>query len=467
MKSAVNFGYLIFLSVVAALGGFLFGYDTAVISGTITQVARLFQLDAMQQGWYVGCALIGSIIGVFFAGMLSDRLGRKLTMIVSAVLFSVSALGCAFCADFVQLVAYRIIGGVGIGVVSIVSPLYISEIAIAEYRGRLVSLYQLAVTVGFLGAYLVNYQLLVWAESGMQFGSYWLDRLFVTEVWRGMLGMEALPALLFFAIIFFIPESPRWLIVRNKETKAVGILKRIYCSGQEAIRQLQETKSVLTSEMKSEWSMLLKPGIFKAVVIGVCIAMLGQFMGVNAVLYYGPAIFEEAGLSGGDSLFYQVFVGLVNTLTSVLALVIIDKVGRKQLIYYGVSGMILALLFISGYFYAGGLGNSLLLLAFFLFYVFCCAGSVSAVVFVLLSEIYPAKVRGVAMSIAGLSLWVGTYLIGQLTPWMLQNLTPAGTFLLFAFMCIPYLLIIWKCMPETAGKSLEDIERYWTRLKKV
>lgn len=467
MKSAVNFGYLIFLSVVAALGGFLFGYDTAVISGTITQVAQLFQLDAMQQGWYVGCALIGSIIGVFFAGMLSDRLGRKLTMIVSAVLFSVSALGCAFCADFVQLVAYRIIGGVGIGVVSIVSPLYISEIAIAEYRGRLVSLYQLAVTVGFLGAYLVNYQLLVWAESGMQFGSYWLDRLFVTEVWRGMLGMEALPALLFFAIIFFIPESPRWLIVRNKETKAVGILKRIYCSGQEAIRQLQETKSVLTSEMKSEWSMLLKPGIFKAVVIGVCIAMLGQFMGVNAVLYYGPAIFEEAGLSGGDSLFYQVFVGLVNTLTSVLALVIIDKVGRKQLIYYGVSGMILALLFISGYFYAGGFGNSLLLLAFFLFYVFCCAGSVSAVVFVLLSEIYPAKVRGVAMSIAGLSLWVGTYLIGQLTPWMLQNLTPAGTFLLFAFMCIPYLLIIWKCMPETAGKSLEDIERYWTRLKKV
>lgn len=467
MKSAVNFGYLIFLSVVAALGGFLFGYDTAVISGTITQVARLFQLDAMQQGWYVGCALTGSIIGVFFAGMLSDGLGRKLTMIVSAVLFSVSALGCAFCADFVQLVAYRIIGGVGIGVVSIVSPLYISEIAIAEYRGRLVSLYQLAVTVGFLGAYLVNYQLLVWAESGMQFGSYWLDRLFVTEVWRGMLGMEALPALLFFAIIFFIPESPRWLIVRNKETKAVGILKRIYCSGQEAIRQLQETKSVLTSEIKSEWSMLLKPGIFKAVVIGVCIAMLGQFMGVNAVLYYGPAIFEEAGLSGGDSLFYQVFVGLVNTLTSVLALVIIDKVGRKQLIYYGVSGMILALLFISGYFYAGGFGNNLLLLVFFLFYVFCCAGSVSAVVFVLLSEIYPAKVRGVAMSIAGLSLWVGTYLIGQLTPWMLQNLTPAGTFLLFAFMCIPYLLIIWKCMPETAGKSLEDIERYWTRLKKV
>ena len=160
MKSAINFSYLIFLSVVAALGGFLFGYDTAVISGTIAQVSQLFQLDALQQGWYVGCALIGSIVGVLFAGILSDKLGRKLTMVISAVLFSTSALGCAISADFTQLVIYRIIGGVGIGVVSIVSPLYISEVSVAQYRGRLVSLYQLAVTVGFLGAYLVNYQLL-------------------------------------------------------------------------------------------------------------------------------------------------------------------------------------------------------------------------------------------------------------------------------------------------------------------
>ena len=465
MKSTINFSYLIFLSVVAALGGFLFGYDTAVISGTIAQVTQLFQLDALQQGWYVGCALVGSIVGVLFAGILSDKLGRKLTMVISAVLFSTSALGCALSADFAQLVVYRIIGGVGIGVVSIVSPLYISELAVAQYRGRLVSLYQLAVTVGFWGAYLVNYQLLAWAESGTQLSVDWLNKIFITEVWRGMLGMETLPAILFFIIIFFIPESPRWLIVRGKELKAVNILEKIYNSITEAKSQLNETKSVLTSETKSEWSLLMKPGIFKAVIIGVCIAILGQFMGVNAVLYYGPSIFENAGLSGGDSLFYQVLVGLVNTLTTVLALVIIDKVGRKKLVYYGVSGMVVSLILIGLYFLFGdSLGvSSLFLLVFFLFYVFCCAVSICAVVFVLLSEMYPTKVRGLAMSIAGFALWIGTYLIGQLTPWMLQNLTPAGTFFLFAVMCVPYMLIVWKLVPETTGKSLEEIERYWTR----
>ena len=467
MKSTINFGYLIFLSVVAALGGFLFGYDTAVISGTIAQVTQLFQLDALQQGWYVGCALVGSIVGVLFAGILSDKLGRKLTMVISAVLFSTSALGCALSADFTQLVIYRIIGGVGIGVVSIVSPLYISEVAVAQYRGRLVSLYQLAVTVGFLGAYLVNYQLLAWAESGTQLSVDWLNKVFITEVWRGMLGMETLPAILFFIIIFFIPESPRWLIVRGKELKAVNILEKIYNSITEAKSQLKETKSVLTSETRSEWSLLMKPGIFKAVIIGVCIAILGQFMGVNAVLYYGPSIFENAGLSGGDSLFYQVLVGLVNTLTTVLALVIIDKVGRKKLVYYGVSGMVVSLILIGLYFLFGdSLGvSSLFLLIFFLFYVFCCAVSICAVVFVLLSEMYPTKVRGLAMSIAGFALWIGTYLIGQLTPWMLQNLTPAGTFFLFAVMCVPYMLIVWELVPETTGKSLEEIERYWTRSK--
>lgn len=467
MKSTINIGYLVFLSVVAALGGFLFGYDTAVISGTIAQVTELFKLDTLQQGWYVGCALIGSIVGVLFAGILSDKFGRKLAMVISAVLFSTSAIGCALCADFNQLVIFRIIGGIGIGIVSIISPLYISEVSVAQYRGRLVSLYQLAVTVGFLGAYLVNYQLLAYAENYTIPGTGVFDLIFVTEVWRGMLGMETLPALLFFIIIFFIPESPRWLILKGQDVKATNILNKIYASAKEVTFQVNETKSVLSFESKSEWSLLLQPGILKAVIIGVCIAILGQFMGVNAVLYYGPSIFENAGLSGGDSLYYQVLVGLVNTLTTVLALVIIDKVGRKKLVYYGVSGMIVTLLLIGSYFLFGeSLGiSSIFLLVFFLSYVFCCAISICAVIFVLLSEMYPTKVRGLAMSIAGLALWIGTYLIGQLTPWMLQNLTPAGTFFLFAVMCVPYMLIVWKLVPETTGKSLEEIERYWTSSK--
>ena len=467
MKSTINLGYLVFLSVVAALGGFLFGYDTAVISCTIAQVTEQFGLDALQQGWYVGCALIGSIIGVLFAGILSDKFGRKSTMILSAILFSTSAIGCAVSTDFNQLVIYRIIGGVGIGVVSIISPLYISEVAVAQYRGRLVSLYQLAVTIGFLGAYLVNYQLLGYSMSNPDVSTGWWNLVFVSEVWRGMLGMETLPAIMFFIIIFFIPESPRWLILKGKEEKATNILERIYTSSKEALFQLTETKSVLSSESKSEWKLLLQPGIRKAVIIGVCIAVLGQFMGVNAVLYYGPSIFENAGLSGGDSLFYQVLVGLVNTLTTVLALVIIDKVGRKKLVYYGVSGMVISLVLIATYFIYGeswGI-SSIFLLIFFLFYVFCCAVSICAVVFVLLSEMYPTRVRGLAMSIAGFALWIGTYLIGQLTPWMLQNLTPAGTFILFAIMCVPYMLIVWKLVPETTGKSLEEIERYWMKNK--
>ena len=465
MKSTVNFSYLIFLSVVAALGGFLFGYDAAVISGTISQVTARFSLDEIQVGWFVGCALIGSIIGVLMAGKLSDRWGRKVTMLVAAVFFSVSGIACAFVGSLEQLVVARILGGIGIGVVSIVSPLYISEVSIAQYRGRLVSLYQLAVTIGFLGAYLTNFQLLHFSQSGAVLNAGWMNLVFVSEVWRGMLGFCSLPAILFFCIIFFIPESPRWLILKGRDEHAVRIFRKIYLSEVEVDTQLQDTKSVVQSETKSDWKFLLQPGIFKAVLIGAAIAILGQFMGVNAVLYYGPTIFEEAGLSGGDALFSQVLVGIVNVVTTIIAVFIIDKVGRKKLVYYGVSGMVLSLLLIGFYFHFSesmGLPNSFLLF-FFLFYVFCCAISISAVIFVLLSEMYPTRIRGMAMSIAGFALWIGTYLVGQLTPWMLQNLTPTGTFLLFALMCMPYMLIVWKLIPETTGKSLEEIERYWMK----
>ena len=215
----------------------------------------------------------------------------------------------------------------------------------------------------------------------------------------------------------------------------------------------------------SEIKLLFQPGIFTALIIGVCIAILGQFMGVNAVLYYGPEIFKSAGLPSDDALFYQVLVGLANMLTTVLAMFIIDKVGRKSLVYYGVSGMIISLLLIAFYFVWGAsLGlSSVFLLVFFMLYIICCAGSICAVVWVILSEMYPIKVRAMAMSVAGLSLWIGTYLIGQLTPWLLANITPAGTFLLFAVMCVPYMLIMWKLVPETTGKSLEEIEKYWTK----
>ncbi len=470
MKNKENLGYVVFLSVVAAIGGILFGYDTAVISGTTTKVAEQFGLSSLQVGWYVGSALIGSIIGVASAGVLSDRFGRKKAMLFSAFMFSLSAVGCAICKGFTGLVVYRIIGGVGIGVVSIVSPIYISEVAMASRRGTLVSLYQLAITVGFLLAYFVNFQILGVAESGERLSCGWANTLFVDEYWRGMLGSETLPALLFFFIIFLIPESPRWLIVKGQGDRAAAILQRIYVTPDEASRQRAVTEQSIAGEVKSEWKALLNPGIFKAVLIGSAIAILGQFMGVNAVLYYGPEIFKDAGLSSGDALFSQVLVGVVNMLTTVIALLIIDKVGRKKLVWWGVSGMILSLLAIGFYFIFPEQLGSIFMLVFFLFYVFCCAISISAVVFVLLSEMYPNNVRGTAMSIAGLALWVGTYLIGQLTPWLLENVppfAPAGTFFLFALMCVPYLLIMWKLVPETTGKTLEEIEQYWTGGKKA
>ena len=415
MKTKVS-SRTVFIAIVAALGGILFGYDTAVISGTTEVVKMQFGLTTGGEGWYVGCALIGSILGVLIAGMMSDFLGRKKTMLISALLFSISAIGCAVSQDFTQLVIFRIVGGFGIGIVSIVSPVYISEVSPAEVRGTRVSLYQLFITIGFLLAYLANYLIL----KGTSMADYW----------RPMLGAEAVPDILFLVLIFFIPESPRWLAVRGE----------------------REDKS-------EEWKALREPGILKAVLIGSAIAILGQFMGVNAVLYYGPKIFADAGFE--DPLFSTVLVGVVNMLTTVIALAIIDKVGRKQLVWWGVGGMIFCLLMIGLYFLPATSLPTWFMLTFFLLYVFCTAISISAVVFVLLSEMYPNRVRGLAMSIAGFALWIGTYLIGQLTPWMLETLTPAGTFFLFAFMCLPYLWIMYKHVPNTTGKTLEEIEEYW------
>ena len=461
-KKKSSMRYIIFISVVSALGGILFGYDTGVVSGTISQVTDQFALDTIQKGWYVSSALLGSIIGVACAGVLSDYVGRKRTLIISALLFTILGIGCAVARSFFELVCYRIIGGLGIGMVSIISPLYISELSLPRYRGRLVSMYQLAITVGFLAAYLMNYLLVHFGQTYLFEGSL-LHKIFNTEGWRAMLGMEAVPAILFLYVLFYIPESPRWLVLREKESHARTILSRLYATENEAEQELNNIKGVTAAKEGSEWKYLFQPGIFKIVLIGLSIAMLGQFMGINAVMYYGPAIFQESGISSGDSLFYQVFVGLVSVLTTVLALLIIDKVGRKKLVYWGVSSIFVSLIAIAFYFeYGKALGIPTIgLLVLFLFYIFSCAISINAVIWVLLSELYPLKVRGVAMSIAGFSLWTGSFLISQLTPWMLQRLSPAGTFVLFALMCIPYMLIVWKLIPETAGISLEEIEKNW------
>ena len=318
--------------------------------------------------------------------------------------------------------------------------------------------------MGFLLAYLMNW--IIDANINPEISgdvTLW-QKMMHTEAWRGMLGSETIPALLFFLIIFFIPESPKWLIVKGNLDKAARVLGKIYGSGREIAEEIEYTQKSVQGEKSGSWSDLLKPGIIVAVIAGSAIAILGQFMGVNAVLYYGPKIFSDAGFE--NPMFSTVLVGVVNMVTTVLAVFIIDRVGRKQLIYWGVTGMIICLLAIGIYFAWGsslGLGNGFML-TFFLAYVFCCAISISAIVFVLLSEMYPNSVRGRAMSIAGFALWIGTYLIGQLTP-VLLGWSQAGTFFIFAAMCIPYMLIMWKVIPETTGKTLEEIEEYWTKEK--
>jgi SP family arabinose:H+ symporter-like MFS transporter len=460
MKSKENLGYVFFLAIVAAFGGFLFGYDTAVISGTIGKVGDLFRLSSIQQGWLGSSAIIGSIAGALCAGFISDRCGRKLTMIMAAVLFIVSGVGCAVSGSFAQLIVWRIIGGIGIGVVSVVSPVYISEIAITKCRGLLVALYQLAITIGILASYYVNYLLENFSHTG-ELSNALMNQVFVSQVWRGMLGMESLPAILFLILVFFIPESPRWLVIRGRVPRASDIFGRIYRDKKDADFQISETQSAMGTATKSNFSAIFEKGIRKAVIIGVCIAILGQFMGVNAVIYYGPEMFKSAHLSVNDSMFAQVLVGLVNMLTTVLAMFIIDRLGRKKLIYFGVSGMILSLILIVFYYLTGAENFSIVV--YFMLYIFFQAVSISAIVWVLLSEMYPTRVRGVAMSIASFALWVANFVIVLLTPWFFEIISPAGLFILFAVMCLPYMYIMWKLVPETAGMSLEDIERYWTK----
>jgi len=454
-----NLLYLFFVCLVSALGGFLFGFDTAVISGTVGFVKRQFALNALQEGWFVASALSGCIIGVGFAGILADRFGRKAILFLSALLFAASALGCTIAPDQNLLILSRLIGGLGIGVASMLAPLYISEISIPRYRGRMVTLYQLAITVGILAAYYSNAVLLSWSQS-FSSESGFLRWIVASEVWRGMFGVGVLPAALFFLLLFFIPQSPRWLTARGYPEKAKAILARV-TNEATAEREVADIQATLAQETGSV-RQLLQPGLRLALFLGVSIAVLSQLTGINVIIYYGPRIFAEAGFGVSDSLDSQVIIGIMNVVATILALWKIDHFGRKPLLLTGVIGMMLSLILIGIFFYANS-SNSVLLVVCILCYVTFFAFSFGCVTWTLLAEIYPTHIRGRAMSIATLSLWCGTFIIGQAFPWLLETLGGSGAFLLFAGMCVPAILIAWKLLPETKGKTLEEIERFWLR----
>jgi SP family arabinose:H+ symporter-like MFS transporter len=455
--------YMISLALIASIGGFLFGFDTAVISGTIVFVKNQFGLSAIQEGWYVSSALLGSIAGVAVAGVLSDRYGRKKVLIISSLFFGVSGAGCLVAIGFSDLVFYRFLGGIGIGMASIISPLYVSEFAPPRSRGRLVALYQFAITIGILCSYFSNAWFLKLSQQGFFGGSgEFVQMVFEREVWRIMLGSELVPAVLYLVLLIKVPESPRWLAVKGRSKEAIRVLSRVMPKA-EASKEMSDLQANLLQESGTVRDMFKGP-FKKAVWIGIFLAFLTQVSGINAVIYYGPRILEDAGLSINDALGGQVIIGVVNVLFTILALWKIDQLGRRPLLNFGVVGIIISLTVI-GLLFVFNVQSSYLLLSFILLFIACFAFSYGPVIWVLLSEIYPSRLRAKVMSIAVLSLWIGTALVGQLTPVMLQSLRPQGTFCAFALLTLPALYLGLFVIPETKGKSLEEIEHYWITRK--
>ncbi|MCO5946526.1 sugar porter family MFS transporter [Mucilaginibacter flavidus] len=449
--------YLYLVCLVAALGGFLFGFDTAVISGTVSLVKHDFNLNANYEGWFVSCALLGCIISVSISGKLSDKYGRKIVLIISAVLFLASALGCMFSGSFSVLVIFRLIGGLGIGVASMVSPLYISEFSPSRFRGMMVSLYQLALTIGIVLAYFSNAYLL--NHSGGSFGSDSMIRVFSTEVWRAMLGIGALPAVVFLVSLMMVPESPRWLLLKGEEQKAKDILTKI--DGVDAAKnEIEAFKATGDGDSQTSLKELFKPVYRKALLIGLLLPFMSQVCGINAVIYYGPKILEQAGFTLNNALGGQVTIGLVNVVFTFVAIFTIDKWGRRPLLFTGIGGAIIAL-FVIGALFALGITSGPWILIFIITFISCFAFSFGPVCWVVVGEIFPNAIRGKAMALATLSLWVGNFLVGQLTPLMLEGLGSSWTFWLFGLCCSPALWVTWKLIPETKGKSLEMIETFW------
>ena len=451
-----NNAYLYLVCLVAALGGFLFGFDTAVISGTISLVTQDFNLNAVSEGWFVSCALLGCIIGVSFSGKLSDKYGRKIVLILSAVLFLSSAIGCMLSGSFKALIVFRLIGGLGIGVASMVSPLYISEFAPSRLRGMMVSLYQLALTIGIVVAYFSNAYLV--DHTSHSFSSESLRTIFSEEVWRAMLGLGALPAAIFLICLFLVPESPRWLLLKGKEQKAMDILIRI--EGSKAAQNELIAFEQQGDKEKTSLRELFKPVYRRAMVIGLLLPFLSQVSGINAVIYYGPRILEQAGFTLNSALGGQVTIGLINVAFTFVAIFTVDKWGRRPLLFAGVGGAVLSLLII-GILFALGITSGPWILISILAFIACFAFSFGPVTWVVIGEIFPNAIRGKAMALATLSLWIGNFLVGQLTPLMLKDLGSSGTFWVFALCCSPALWITWKLIPETKGRSLENIEAYW------
>jgi len=432
----------------------LFGYDTGVINGAIGPLKVHFDLDEVQEGWAMGSALLGCALGAAGAGALSDRFGRKQVLILAAILFFVSAAGTALPRTISEFIVFRILAGLAIGAASISSPLYIAEITPARIRGRMVSVNQFAIVGGILVVFFVNYFI------SLQGDELWIQR----HGWRWMFASGIVPALVLLVLLFFVPESPRWLMKKGRTEEALGILIRVD-GAVYARAELAEIRGALARETGS-LKRMVHPGMKRVLGIGIALAVLQQVTGINVFLYFGTEIFKKMGSQTNAALLQTVVVGAVNLSFTVVAIWTVDRVGRRPLMMIGSTGMGICLAAMGLAAYAETTG--VWILAFILGYIAFFALSVGPVTWVILSEIFPTPVRGRAMALSTVCLWVANYVVSQTFPmmdangWLVRTFHRGFPFWLYGVFCAVLFAFIWVSVPETKGKTLEEIERQWT-----
>jgi SP family arabinose:H+ symporter-like MFS transporter len=440
--------YVIFVSVVAAIGGLLFGFDTAIVAGATRYLKDQFSLTAFGEGLAVSIVLIGCMFGAGIAGTVSDKIGRKRFLLVSSVLFFVSAIGCALPRTMAVFLIFRFIGGLGIGSASILSPLYISEIAPARIRGALVSVNQMAIVTGILLAYFVN-----WIFAGIG-----------PSNWRWMFASGAAPSILFFALVLRVPESPRWLVKQGREEEALAVLTKVN-TAETAAAEIVSVRAALALE-KGALSELFQPGFRTALLVGVGLAIFQQITGINAVLYYAPRIFETAGFERMSAIGQSTIVGLVNMLFTIVAIVLVDRIGRKPLLLTAAGGMGISFILLGAAF-RFQLFTGSLVLVFTLLYVAFFAVAMGPIVWVVMAEIFPTRIRGRAMAVATVILWLSDFLVSLTFPMIADRFNESSAFWLYALMCLIDFVFMLVVLPETKGKTLEEIEHRWLKASKL
>ena len=434
--------YMLLVSLVAALGGMMFGFDIAIISGAAPFVQEHFQLNELQLGWGVSSLLAGCMLGAMFAGRLADALGRKRTLVSIALVFAFTSVLTAIAPAFSWFVAARIVGGLAVGAASMVSPLYIAEVSPYAMRGRMVALNQLAITTGILVSYLINYLL---RGAG-------------PDNWRWMFASGVIPSVLFFGLLFLVPESPRWLFHAGKRAEASAVLVRV--GGVEnAEKEISEMQQPAKEEAASLRDLLL-PRYRRVLLVGVVLAILVQISGINTVIDYAPIILRSAGNTIGVALFQTFIMGFLNFGLTFVAIFTVDRVGRRPLYIAGATGMTISLTLLSAGFLVGKV-QGLVGLILILLFIASFAGCIGPVFWILMSEIFPSRIRGLAMSAAVFTNWLANFLVVLFFPWMFKNTGGSATFGFLAVMALAMILFTWKVVPETSGRTLEEIELHW------